>query len=116
MLDNLTSRLSKVVKTLRGEARLTETNMADMLREVRLAMLEADVALPVVRDFIAKVKEKAQGLVLDAGNEVAHDGQRHVGLEQGHAHFAQHVGPIGLGDAGLSADFLDQAGEFVGEC
>jgi len=61
MLDNLTSRLSKVVKTLRGEARLTETNMADMLREVRLAMLEADVALPVVRDFIAKVKEKAQG-------------------------------------------------------
>ena len=61
MLDNLTSRLSKVVKTLRGEARLTEANMADMLREVRLAMLEADVALPVVRDFVARVKEKAQG-------------------------------------------------------
>ena len=61
MLDNLSSRLSKVVKTLRGEARLTESNMADMLREVRLAMLEADVALPVVRDFIARVKEKAQG-------------------------------------------------------
>ena len=61
MLDNLTSRLSKVVKTLRGEARLTDANMADMLREVRLAMLEADVALPVVRDFIAKVKERAAG-------------------------------------------------------
>ncbi|MDB5806160.1 MAG: ffh [Betaproteobacteria bacterium] len=61
MLDNLTNRLSKVVKTLRGEARLTEANMSDMLREVRLALLEADVALPVVRDLIAKVKEKAQG-------------------------------------------------------
>jgi len=61
MLDNLTNRLSKVVKTLRGEARLTEANMTDMLREVRLAMLEADVALPVVRDFVARIKEKAQG-------------------------------------------------------
>jgi signal recognition particle subunit SRP54 len=61
MLDNLTQRLAKVVKTMRGEARLTETNTADMLREVRLALLEADVALPAVREFIAKVKEKALG-------------------------------------------------------
>ncbi|MDR0997101.1 MAG: signal recognition particle receptor subunit alpha, partial [Zoogloeaceae bacterium] len=61
MLDNLTQRLAKVVKTLKGEARLTEANMSDALREVRLALLEADVALPVVKDFIAKVKEKALG-------------------------------------------------------
>ena len=61
MLDNLTQRLARVVKTMRGEARLTEANTAEMLREVRLALLEADVALPVVRDFIAKVKEKAMG-------------------------------------------------------
>ena len=61
MLDNLTNRLSKVVKTLRGEARLTETNTAEMLREVRMALLEADVALPVVRDFVARIKERAQG-------------------------------------------------------
>ncbi len=61
MLENLTSRLSRVVKTLRGEARLTESNMADMLREVRMALLEADVALPVVRDLIGRIKEKAQG-------------------------------------------------------
>ncbi len=61
MLDNLTQRLARVVKTMRGEARLTEANTAEMLREVRLAMLEADVALPVVRDFIARVKEKAMG-------------------------------------------------------
>ncbi len=61
MLDTLTQRLAKVVKTMRGEARLTESNTADMLREVRLALLEADVALPAVREFIAKVKEKALG-------------------------------------------------------
>jgi signal recognition particle subunit SRP54 len=61
MLDNLTNRLSRVVKTLRGEARLTEANIADALREVRLALLEADVALPVVKDFINQVKDKAQG-------------------------------------------------------
>ena len=56
MLDNLTTRLAKVVKTMRGEARLTESNTAEMLREVRMALLEADVALPAVREFIAKVK------------------------------------------------------------
>jgi signal recognition particle subunit SRP54 len=61
MLDNLTNRLARVVKTLRGEARLTEANIQDALREVRLALLEADVALPVIRDFIARVKERAQG-------------------------------------------------------
>jgi len=61
MLDNLTQRLSKVVKTLRGQARLTEDNIQEALREVRMALLEADVALPVVKDFIARVKEKAVG-------------------------------------------------------
>lgn len=61
MLDNLTQRLSKVVKTLRGQARLSEDNIQDALREVRMALLEADVALPVVRDFIARVREKAVG-------------------------------------------------------
>ncbi len=61
MLDNLTQRLSRVVKTIRGEARLTEANTQEMLREVRMALLEADVSLPVVRDFVARVKEKAMG-------------------------------------------------------
>ena len=61
MLENLTTRLSRVVKGLRGQARLTDDNIQDALREVRLALLEADVALPVVRDFIALVKEKAVG-------------------------------------------------------
>ena len=61
MFDNLTSRLTGVIKTLRGEARLTESNIQEALREVRMALLEADVALPVVKDFIARVKEKAVG-------------------------------------------------------
>jgi len=61
MLDNLTQRFARVVKQLRGEARLTEENVAESLREVRMALLEADVALPVVKDFVARVKEKALG-------------------------------------------------------
>jgi signal recognition particle subunit SRP54 len=61
MLDSLTERLARVVKTMRGQARLTEANTQEMLREVRVALLEADVALPVVRDFIARVREKALG-------------------------------------------------------
>jgi signal recognition particle subunit SRP54 len=61
MFDNLTNRLSGVLKTLRGQARLTESNIQDALREVRVALLEADVAVPVVKDFIARVKERALG-------------------------------------------------------
>ncbi|WP_374347539.1 signal recognition particle protein [Chitinimonas sp.] len=61
MFDNLQNRLSHVVKSLRGHARLTEDNIADAMREVRMALLEADVALPVVKQFVADVKERALG-------------------------------------------------------
>src|SRR5205823_8826660 len=61
MLDALTQRLSSVVKTLRGHARLTEDNIQEMLREVRLALLDADAGLPVVKDFISHVRERALG-------------------------------------------------------
>ena len=61
MLDNLSQRLAGVVKKLRGQARLTEDNIQEALREVRMALLEADVALPVVKDFVAKVRTKAVG-------------------------------------------------------
>ncbi len=61
MLDNLTSRLSGIVKNLRGQARLTESNIQDALREVRLALLEADVALPVVKELTNQVKQAALG-------------------------------------------------------
>jgi len=61
VFDSLTQRLSRVMKTLRGEARISEVNVQEALREVRVALLEADVALPVVKDFIARVREKALG-------------------------------------------------------
>jgi signal recognition particle subunit SRP54 len=61
MLENLSQRLARVVKTIKGEARLTESNTQEMLREIRIALLEADVALPVVRDFVARIKERALG-------------------------------------------------------
>src|SRR5512140_3175962 len=61
MLEQLTTKLARVVKTMRGQARLTEENMQEMLREVRVALLEADVALPVVRDLVGRIKDKALG-------------------------------------------------------
>src|SRR5688500_16215456 len=61
MASALSDKLSRLVKEMRGQARITESNVQDMLREVRMALLEADVALPVVRDFVARVKEKALG-------------------------------------------------------
>ena len=61
MLENLTDRLQSVIKTIRGQARFTEENISDAMREVRIALIEADVALPVVKYFIDRVKEKAIG-------------------------------------------------------
>lgn len=61
MFENLSERLLRTVKNLRGQGRLTEDNIKDALREVRMALLEADVALPVVRDFVNRVRERAIG-------------------------------------------------------
>ncbi len=61
MASALSDKLSRLAKEIRGQARITEANVQDMLREVRMALLEADVALPVVRDFVARVKDKAMG-------------------------------------------------------
>ncbi|MEJ2178844.1 MAG: signal recognition particle protein [Gammaproteobacteria bacterium] len=61
MFENLTDRLAQTIKQVRGQARLTEDNIKDTLREVRKALLEADVALPVVRAFVDQVKERAVG-------------------------------------------------------
>ncbi len=61
MFDSLSERLQRTVKHLRGQARLTEDNIKDALREVRMALLEADVALPVVKAFIEHVRERAMG-------------------------------------------------------
>jgi signal recognition particle subunit SRP54 len=97
MASALTDRLSRLVKTMRGQARITESNVQDMLREVRMALLEADVALPVVRDFIARVKEKA------LGQEVAgslNPGQALVGIV--HKELAATMGE-GVSDINLAA-------------
>jgi signal recognition particle subunit SRP54 len=97
MASNLTDRLSRLVKTMRGQARITESNVQDMLREVRMALLEADVALPVVRDFIARVKDKA------LGTEVAgslNPGQALVGIV--HKELAATMGE-GVSDLNLAA-------------
>ena len=61
MFDNLTDRLSTTIRNLRGQGRLTEDNIRDTLREVRMALMEADVALPVVKEFIESVRERATG-------------------------------------------------------
>ncbi|NVK42065.1 MAG: signal recognition particle protein [Oceanospirillaceae bacterium] len=61
MFENLTERLTKTLKAVTGQAKLTEDNIKDTLREVRMALLEADVALPVVKEFVAGVKERAVG-------------------------------------------------------
>ena len=61
MFDNLSERLNSTLTSLRGSGRLTEDNIKQTLREVRMALLEADVALPVVRDFIASIRERAVG-------------------------------------------------------
>jgi len=61
MFDNLTDRLTQSLKKIRGQGRLTESNVQDTLREVRMSLLDADVALPVVKDFIEQVKERALG-------------------------------------------------------
>ena len=73
MFENLTQKLTRTLRNVTGKGRLTEDNIKDTLREVRMALLEADVALPVVKDFIAQVKEKALGtevnLALNPGQE-----------------------------------------------
>lgn len=61
MFENLSDRLSRTLRNISGRGRLTEDNIKDTLREVRMALLEADVALPVVREFISRVKESALG-------------------------------------------------------
>ena len=94
MASSLSERLSRVVKTMRGQARITESNAQEMLREVRMALLEADVALPVVRDFIARVKERALGAEV-AGS--LSPGQALVGIV--HRELAATMGPDPSGPA-----------------
>jgi signal recognition particle subunit SRP54 len=65
MFDSLSENLTRTLRGLTGKARLTEENVSAALRDVRMALLEADVALPVVKDFIEQVKQRALGQVVD---------------------------------------------------
>ncbi|MEP7283368.1 MAG: signal recognition particle protein, partial [Rubrivivax sp.] len=106
MASTLTDRLSRLVKTMRGQARITESNVQDMLREVRMALLEADVALPVVRDFIQRVKDKA------LGQEVAgslNPGQALVGIV--HKELARTMGETDAAGALKPSAGLDLAAQ-----
>ena len=71
MFDNLSQRLGRVLDNLRGQARLTDDNIRDTMREVRMALLEADVALPVVREFVDRVRERAHPV--DCSNDSSRD-------------------------------------------
>ena len=77
LFENLTARLSRTVDTLRGRGRITEENVGESLREVRMALLEADVALPVVKTFIERVRQKALGADVTASLT---PGQAFVGI------------------------------------
>jgi signal recognition particle subunit SRP54 len=79
MFDSLQDRLSKSLKTVAGQARLTEENVQETLRQVRMALLEADVALPVVKDFVEKVRGKAMGMEV---SESLNPGQQFVKIVQ----------------------------------
>src|SRR5436190_17899677 len=87
LFENLTARLSRTVDTLRGRGRITEDNVGESLREVRMALLEADVALPVVKTFIERVKQKALGAEVTASLT---PGQAFVGIL--HRELVQHMG------------------------
>ncbi|MBE2899191.1 signal recognition particle protein [Pasteurellaceae bacterium 20609_3] len=89
MFENLSDRLSKTLRNITGRGRLTEDNIKETLREVRMALLEADVALPVVREFIAKVKERAIGVEV---NKSLTPGQEFVKIVQ--AELEQAMGEV----------------------
>ena len=100
MASALTDRLSRVVKTMRGQARITDENVQEMLREVRMALLEADVALPVVRDFIARVKDQALGA--EVANSLS-PGQAFVGVVD-----RELAATMGAGDGVAELDLATQ--------
>ena len=86
LFENLTARLSRTVDTLRGRGRITEENVGEALREVRMALLEADVALPVVKTFIERVKQKALGAEVTASLTPGPGLRRHPAQGAGRAH------------------------------
>ncbi|MDP8079415.1 signal recognition particle protein [Phocoenobacter skyensis] len=98
MFENLSDRLSQTLKNISGKGRLTEDNIKDTLREVRMALLEADVALPVVREFINKVKERGIGAEV---NKSLTPGQEFIKIVQAELEIA-------MGEANEALDLASQ--------
>ena len=108
MFQNLSERLSQTLKSIKGQARLTDDNIKDTLREVRKALLEADVALPVVKAFIERVRERA------VGQEVSKSlspGQQFVKIVQQELEAIMGEANEGLGLKGSPAVVLMAGGE-----
>jgi len=108
MFDTLSEKLQRAFKNLRGQGTITEENIGEALREIRVALLEADVNLGVVKDLIEHIRVKALDQVFD-------DIEVNVGLEQGDADFAQGLLHVLLGDGALAAEVLEGALQFFGE-
>lgn len=107
MFQNLTDRLGQTLKNISGKGRLTEDNIKDTLREVRMALLEADVALPVVKDFIAKVKERALGIEVSKSLQ---PGQMFIKIVQSELEHAMGDGTEGLNLAATPPAVIMMAG------
>jgi len=107
MFQNLTDRLGQTLKNISGKGRLTEDNIKDTLREVRMALLEADVALPVVKDFIAKVKERALGIEVSKSLQ---PGQMFIKIVQNELEQAMGDGTEGLNLAATPPAVIMMAG------
>ena len=118
MFDALTDRLTGVFDRLSGRGVLSDKDIDEAMREVRVALLEADVALPVVRDFIAKAKERATGEAViravkpaDQVVKITYDG-----LEQGHAHFAHRLVDILLGQHATTGEPVENPCQPICQC
>ena len=96
MFETLSDRLTQVFSSLRGKGRLSPADIDATAREIRIALLEADVALPVVRAFITAIRERARGAFLDPGDELPHDGQRDIRLKQRDANLPGRGVNVGL--------------------
>jgi signal recognition particle subunit SRP54 len=80
MFQNLSDRLGQTLKNISGKGRITEENIKETLREVRMALLEADVALPVIKDFVERIKERSVGIVV---SKSLNPGQMLIKIVQG---------------------------------
>ena len=123
--ESLTDRLAGVFKKLRGHGKLSEADIKAAMREVRMALLEADVNYKVAKDFCAKVSERAMGQEVmeslthgtlgDLGTEILGNLVVDIGFQQGHPHLAHGGFDVGLGQLAVAAQLFEHTGKAVGQ-